>query len=154
SAEAPEFDLTSEPASPSTDPDGDVTGVVESGTPAPAEPAGEEETPDLAEPTLAVALTLAAPIATDPVPVALPVRAVESHTPDLTLPGEPATQSALVAALEERVRRLEDALAQLQNTGGLEERITQQVTARLESQVGPRSPNTAELLLDAGKKLL
>jgi hypothetical protein len=159
----PELDLAEEAEYLPIDPHEaavEAAGPPEAGEPAPektadeadAKRASEEDGPRLAEATLATALTFA-PMATEAPTEALPL-AAELHTPDLTLPAEPENPSALVAALEERVRRLEATIAQLQNTQPLEERITREVAARLESQVGPRSPNSSDLLLGAGKKLL
>jgi hypothetical protein len=62
--------------------------------------------------------------------------------------------AARVEALEGRVRRLEDALAALQDTRALEERVVERVAAK----VGPGDPNglreSAGLIMEAGRHLL
>jgi hypothetical protein len=55
--------------------------------------------------------------------------------------------------LEQRVRRLEDAVATLQDTAGLEARIIERVTRRLSSS-GRALRERAALLADSGKKFL
>ncbi len=59
-----------------------------------------------------------------------------------------------VPVLEERVRHLEEAVAALQDTRALEQRVVERVTA----QVAPAAPNgvreSAGLLLEAGRQLL
>jgi hypothetical protein len=63
----------------------------------------------------------------------------------------PPTDGAEVVALEQRVRRLEDAVAVLQDTQQLEERIVERLgQQRAETAVR----HSAGLLLDAGKRLL
>jgi hypothetical protein len=64
--------------------------------------------------------------------------------------------------LEDRVRRLEDALAQLQELKGLEVRVAERVAVQLSHEpppaavpvAPPPAASTAGMLLDAGKRLL
>jgi hypothetical protein len=63
--------------------------------------------------------------------------------------------SPRVAALEDRVRRLEDVVASLQDTRPLEERVLEGLTARLERARNPSDlANSAGLIIDAGRRLL
>lgn len=64
--------------------------------------------------------------------------------------------SPRVTALEDRVRRLEDVVASLQDTRPLEERVLEGLTARLERARGNPSDlaNSAGLIIDAGRRLL
>ncbi|HZT80495.1 MAG TPA: hypothetical protein VFA26_09740 [Gemmataceae bacterium] len=74
----------------------------------------------------------------------------------------PADQVALpdpaVSALAERVRRLEDAVALLQDTRQLEERVAERVAGRLTAAPPPPASSavrdSAGMLLDAGRSLL
>lgn len=63
-------------------------------------------------------------------------------------PLEPTVDT--LAPLEQRVRRLEDAVASLQDTRQLEERVA----ARVAERVGRGSSSSADVLLSAGKHLL
>lgn len=71
-------------------------------------------------------------------------------------PGDPPREGAdpRVPALEERVRRLEDVIATLQDTRALEDRVVERVAAR----VGPANGNgvreSAGLIIEAGRHLL
>jgi hypothetical protein len=62
---------------------------------------------------------------------------------------EPAGWPA--GTLEQRVQRLEDAVASLQDTGPLEERVTQRVTERLQGRVPPAEQITRSRPPLAGK---
>jgi hypothetical protein len=69
---------------------------------------------------------------------------------------------AVVAALEQRVRRLEDVVAQLQDTHQLEERVVERVATRVatrsEPEILPAAANvlrdSAGLMVSAGRTLL
>jgi hypothetical protein len=73
-------------------------------------------------------------------------------------PGKPSGEAPPAPAgsagvMEERVRRLEDAVAGLQDTRQLEERVAAKVSARLESvRTPPRE--AAGLVLETGRRLL
>jgi hypothetical protein len=69
----------------------------------------------------------------------------------------------VIASLEQRVRRLEEALAALQDTRQLEERVVERITraapaaqpvATPAAPAPAPAPDSANLLLDAGKRLL
>jgi hypothetical protein len=57
-----------------------------------------------------------------------------------------------VNGLEPRVRRLEDAVAALQDTRQLEERVAERVANRMDHQAAPRQ--SADVLFQAGRQLL
>ncbi|HKI38403.1 MAG TPA: hypothetical protein VKA46_41520 [Gemmataceae bacterium] len=57
-------------------------------------------------------------------------------------------------ALEERVRRLEDAVAVLQDTHALEERVVERVTAKVAPAASNGVRESAGLLFEAGRQLL
>jgi hypothetical protein len=59
-----------------------------------------------------------------------------------------------VAALEERVHRLEDVVAGLQDTREMEERVTERVAARVAPARGNGLRDSAGLIIDAGRHLL
>jgi hypothetical protein len=68
---------------------------------------------------------------------------------------------ASLSPLEERLRRLEDALAQMQDVKGMETRVAERVAVRLGREppaavpvAPPPTVSTAGMLLDAGKRLL
>jgi hypothetical protein len=63
-------------------------------------------------------------------------------------PGETA------AALEQRVRRLEDAVALIQDTRQMEERVVERVSVRLRRESAPALKESAGLLVNAGRQLL
>ena len=67
----------------------------------------------------------------------------------------PASASSGDGMLEQRIRRLEDALAQLQDLQGMESRVAERVAGRLiqEKPAGPADAHAA-VLLDFGKRLL
>ncbi len=56
-----------------------------------------------------------------------------------------------LSALEGRVRRLEDAVAVMQDTRPIEERVVERLS---HMQAAAPAPNSADLILDAGKHLL
>src|SRR4051812_8170353 len=58
------------------------------------------------------------------------------------------------AALEQRVRHLEETVAGLQNPPLVEERIVERVAERLGPPPGPAPRDQTGLLLDAGRRLL
>jgi hypothetical protein len=70
----------------------------------------------------------------------------------------------VIASLEQRVRRLEEALATVQDTRQLEERVVERLTkaappaqpvaAPMAAPAPPPAPDSANLLLDAGRRLL
>jgi hypothetical protein len=88
------------------------------------------------------AITAAPPTAS--APVAIPLAAVREPTP-----------AAALTPLEQRLRRLEDALAQMQDVNGLETRVAERVTGRLMTQapVAP-VPAPSSALADFGKLIL
>jgi hypothetical protein len=61
-----------------------------------------------------------------------------------------------VVALEQRVSRLEDAVATMQDTHQLEERVVERLTrlAPVAAPAAASSPNSAGMLLEAGRRLL
>jgi hypothetical protein len=61
--------------------------------------------------------------------------------------------AASVRALEERVRRLEDAVATVQDTRHLEERVAEKVAERLGSAANS-GQESAGFLVDAGRRML
>ena len=65
----------------------------------------------------------------------------------------PAEAAKVFAELEQRVTRLEDALATIQDTGDLEDRLVERVTRRLVHD-GGRHAEPRHLLIDAGRHLL
>jgi hypothetical protein len=78
-------------------------------------------------------------------------------------PGEPMVASPV--SLEQRVRRLEDAVAQLQDTRLLEEHVLERLAARLPPPPEPTpaplpvpapaaAPDPAAMIMDAGRQLL
>lgn len=70
--------------------------------------------------------------------------------------GEASTghpRDARTEALELRVRRLEDAVALLQDTRPLEERVTERVSSRLRGTATSK-PESAKVIVDAGRTLL
>jgi hypothetical protein len=74
--------------------------------------------------------------------------AITEHPPD------PERPDLTGAALEQRVRRLEDVVATLQDTRDLEERLVERVSERVgrNGVNGGRAPTA--ILLDAGRRLL
>jgi hypothetical protein len=87
---------------------------------------------------------------------------VIERTPDadeLDSPRETAARDALkVLALEQRIQRLEEAVARLQDTAPIEarvaERITTQITSQFNQNRGPSIRETTGLIVDAGRRLL
>jgi hypothetical protein len=74
-------------------------------------------------------------------------------------PSTPPARDALnVLALEQRIQRLEDAVARLQDTKPIEERVAERVTTQIASQIsqnrGPNIRETTGLIVDAGRRLL
>jgi hypothetical protein len=74
-------------------------------------------------------------------------------------PPGPAGRDALkVLALEQRIQRLEEAVAQLQDTSPMEARVAERITAQITSQLnqnrGPSIRETTGLIVDAGRRLL
>jgi len=65
----------------------------------------------------------------------------------------PADAAKAVGELDRRVTRLEDALASVQDTGLLEERVCERVTRRLERSTGGGT-ESRHLLVGAGQHLL
>ena len=61
-----------------------------------------------------------------------------------------------VASLEQRVRRLEDAVATMQDTRQLEERVVERLSrsAPIAAAVAPPPPNSAGMLIDVGRRML
>jgi hypothetical protein len=77
---------------------------------------------------------------------------------DADPPGPAARDALKVLALEQRIKRLEEAVAQLQDTSTIEarvaERITTQITSQLNQNRGPSIRETTGLIVDAGRRLL
>jgi hypothetical protein len=119
---------------------------LESILPDPSDPGREESEPALAEHPVVAAPSPS--IATANLPVAIPAAPLAT----LVLPAAPAAMAVPDSAglpLEERVRRLEAALAQLQGGAGHEPRQAEQI------RVHPtQSTGTTSFLLDVGKRLL
>ncbi len=81
-------------------------------------------------------------------------RGAISQQPEAPNGEKPAEQSeSRSLALEQRVRRLEDAVATLQDTGPLEERIVERVCRRLNRESAPASQESGGVL-KAGRQLL
>lgn len=57
-------------------------------------------------------------------------------------------------SIEDRLARLEDAVAGLQDTRPLEERVVQRVTAQFSSRKSSANPSSASNLLETGRRLL
>jgi hypothetical protein len=87
-----------------------------------------------------------------PDPMAEPAMSDRAATTDAP---EPPASAAALGSLEQRVHRLEDAVALLQNTDQLEERVVERVSARIDhgGALGVLSEPT-RLVLDAGRRLL
>jgi hypothetical protein len=58
------------------------------------------------------------------------------------------------ATLEERIRRLEDVVATLQDTGHIEERVVEKVSARLQRSAPRDGPEPTGILASARRKLM
>jgi hypothetical protein len=73
---------------------------------------------------------------------------------DLMAPEMPRHEE--VASLEQRVRRLEDAVATMQDTRQLEERVVERLTrqAPVATPAAVAAPNSSGLLLEASRRLL
>jgi hypothetical protein len=69
---------------------------------------------------------------------------------------EPALREASpVAALEQRLQRLEDAVAQLQDTRPIEERVVERVADRINrNRTHPIRDTTTGIIIEAGRHLL
>ncbi len=105
--------------------------------------------------TAPVLAEVATPGPEHPSPLAIPVAAVPfPGSPDLTLPVAIAAPEAILSPLEERVRRLESALARMQDTQQLENRVAAKVTDQITQELAPvaGTPPTAGLV-EIGKKL-
>jgi hypothetical protein len=74
-------------------------------------------------------------------------------TEQITKNGE-GYSSPGVAALEERVQRLEDVMASLQDTRQLENRVVESVMARMANGRGNDLRRTTGLIIEAGRQLL
>lgn len=61
---------------------------------------------------------------------------------------------AIPVALEQRVRRLEDVVATLQDTRQIEERVTERVADRLGRQALPAPRETTAVVLEGSRRLL
>lgn len=57
-------------------------------------------------------------------------------------------------SLEQRVRRLEEAVAVLQDTRHLEERVVERVTSRVSRTAAQANQNAGPTIIDTGRKLL
>jgi hypothetical protein len=129
---------------------------------APGAPAVEEPPSELA------ALESPAP-APDPAPLAPPEPAPEVPAIDLVMaPPAPAEPPPLAipapelseTSLLERIRRLEEALAAVQNLHGIEQRVAERVATQLQREKPvaatpePEGLSGTAALLDAGKRLL
>ena len=66
----------------------------------------------------------------------------------------PQTTTSATEGLEQRVRRLEDAVAALQDTGPLETRVAERVAARIGRGAAPAGGESAAILIEAGRHLL
>lgn len=81
-------------------------------------------------------------------------RTARSDGPNDDRGGPPRPILPTVAALEQRIQRLEDAVTLLQDTQSLEERVTHRVTERL----GPRATHpiveASGIIVEAGRQLL
>jgi hypothetical protein len=73
--------------------------------------------------------------------------------PDHDAPTEVAAH-ARVEALEERIRRLEDTVAILQDTRHLEERVVERVSSRLQHSAYPAEPESTGIIADSRHHLL
>jgi hypothetical protein len=68
-------------------------------------------------------------------------------------PTAPSPPVARPATLEERIRRLEDVVATLQDTRPLEDRIVEKVSTRIKRQTPRADSESTGILANAGKKL-
>jgi hypothetical protein len=82
-------------------------------------------------------------------------RGVRSSEP-VARPENGADRSAAASAeqLELRVRRLEEAVAGLQDTRPMEERIVERVTEKVAQATSPGSQESSSLIMEAGRQLL
>ena len=69
-------------------------------------------------------------------------------------PPEAAPNGPAAEALEYRVRRLEDAVAGLQDTREMEDRIVERVARRIGRNAMQVVPDSASAIVDAGRRLL
>jgi hypothetical protein len=76
----------------------------------------------------------------------------EATSPNGATAGEESTAAAL--PLEQRVCRLEDAVAALQNTKELEERLVERVTRRTRRDNAKALKESAGAIMEAGKQIL
>lgn len=82
-------------------------------------------------------------------------RGIVSEQPVTPISGSVVAPSlGHAGSLEERIARLEDAVAGLQDTRPLEERVLQRVTTQLASRKSSANPGSANPLLEAGRRLL
>jgi hypothetical protein len=78
-------------------------------------------------------------------------------TEEATAPDGGSAPPSRLETLEQRVCRLEDAVAALQDTGRLEERVAERVARRLSRPAPPAAqlaPDSAGVLVNAGRQLL
>src|SRR5258708_6925414 len=74
---------------------------------------------------------------------------------EVEFPLEPALpDAAQIAALEQRIQRLEDAVAQLQDTRPIEERVVERVADRINRNRHHPVRNTTGMIIEAGRQLL
>jgi hypothetical protein len=66
----------------------------------------------------------------------------------------PAPAPGTAEPLEERVRRLEDAVAALQDTRGMEDRVVERLAERVTRPPAPPGRGAGGALVDAGRRLL
>src|SRR5262249_26041433 len=71
---------------------------------------------------------------------------------DATLPRELPVPDPVDDSLEQRVRRLEDAVANLQDTRPIEDRIVERVSERLGSKPTPPPPERTEYMISAERR--
>ncbi len=133
------------PLSPPKDDPPEPALVPASPEASPQRPVGEMELDDMIVSKTSTAVPaplLVAPAAmVEPAGVALPVGL--------------AAPVAVVSSLEERVRRLEDALAQMQDTQQLESRVAAKVTNQISQELAPAAGTSpAAGLVEIGKRLL
>jgi hypothetical protein len=66
----------------------------------------------------------------------------------------PESGALKIVALEQRIQRLEDAVARMQDTKPIEERVAERITAQINQARGSSIRETTGFIVDAGRRLL
>ena len=76
-----------------------------------------------------------------------------TDAPHLSAAGDNGTVATLLQALEQRVHRLEDAVASMQDTRALEERVVERVTDRMASTAAPVTRANTAVVIETRRRL-